>query len=420
MPVLIGAIADDFTGATDLASMLVNAGMKTVQFIGVPEDRHLPTAASYDAVVIALKSRTTAAEDAIALSRQSLAWLRRANAEQIFFKYCSTFDSTPAGNIGPVADMLMEETGAEISVVCPALPANGRTIYKGNLFVGDVRLDESGMRHHPLTPMTDANILRLLASQTSGKVALVDYETVRAGRRAIRDRLDVLEAEGVRYAVVDAIVDDDLEEIGAACQEHALVTGGSGLGLGIARSHHLSGSGVTRIAASGLSAVISGSCSQATNLQVTNMQAVAPSLRINPLDAAKDIDGTVRSALDWASRHLGDLPVLIYATAGPEDVHNAQQTLGVQGAGEVVERTLARIAHGLVSLGVGKLIVAGGETSGAVVSELGIDSLMIGPAIAPGVPWTLTHVAGIPLALALKSGNFGQPDFFLSAWETLA
>ncbi|TPI17855.1 3-oxo-tetronate kinase [Mesorhizobium sp. B4-1-1] len=418
---LLGCIADDFTGATDLASMLVEEGMKTIQFIGVPTNAHLDAARGYDAVVVALKSRTTPAAEAVALSRQALDWLREAGAMQIFFKYCSTFDSTSAGNIGPVADMLAKEIGAPITVVCPALPANGRTIYKGHLFVGDQPLDESGMRDHPLTPMTDSSLVRLLAAQTPERVDLVEYGTVRQGRRAIRARLDAMADVGARYAVIDAIVDADLVEIGSACAGLKLVSGGSGLGLGIARNLSSSkGSGALKVEIAGPAAVISGSCSQVTNRQVALMQANGlPMYRIDPMALAKDSEAVVSDFLNWAAPQLGDRPILVYATATPDEVRQVQQELGVAASGQLVESTLARIATELVERGVRRLIVAGGETSGAVVGALGIDALAIGATIAPGVPWTIAEVNGSRVALALKSGNFGNVDFFLSAWEKL-
>ncbi|TPK93896.1 four-carbon acid sugar kinase family protein [Mesorhizobium sp. B2-4-12] len=418
---LLGCIADDFTGATDLASMLVEEGIKTIQFIGVPTKAHLDAARGYDAVVVALKSRTTPVAEAVALSRQALDWLREAGAEQIFFKYCSTFDSTPDGNIGPVADMLATEIGASITVVSPALPANGRTVYKGHLFVGDQPLDESGMRDHPLTPMTDSSLIRLLAAQTPARVDLVDHGTVRQGRGAIRARLDAMADIGVRYAVIDVIVDADLVEIGAACTGLKFVSGGSGLGLGIARNLSSKGSGALRVSITGPAAVISGSCSLATNRQVALMQANGlPTYRIDPMALANDPDAVVSHFLDWAAPQLGDAPILVYATATPDKVRQVQQKLGVAASGQLVESTLARIAKELVERGVRRLIVAGGETSGAVVGALGIDALAIGATIAPGVPWTIADVNGSKVALALKSGNFGPVDFFLSAWEKLS
>ncbi len=417
--VLIGCIADDFTGATDLAGMLVKAGFRTVQMIGLPDG---PLPADVDAVVIALKSRTAPVGEAVAESLGALTYLREAGARQIYFKYCSTFDSTPDGNIGPVADALLDALGADFTVVCPAFPANGRTIYKGYLFVGDVLLHESGMRDHPLTPMRDASLVRVMQAQTTRKVGLVAHEVIRQGADAIRSRFDALRGEGVTYAVTDALANDDLLALGEACSGLALVTAGSGLALGLAGNfrHALPRDGAAdRLPATGgRRAVISGSCSVATRRQVAAMQRTHPAFRVLASDLARG-DDIVGRALDWADAQDG--PVLVYATAEPDEVRAAQAAFGVAEAGRMVETALARIAKGLVERGVGQMIVAGGETSGAVVKELGVVGLTIGPEIDPGVPWTATLERGArpPLALALKSGNFGTDDFFLKAWERL-
>ncbi len=424
MTVLLGCIADDFTGATDLAGMLVKAGMRTVQLIGVPSG---PPPQDVDAIVIALKSRTNPAAEAVEESLAALRWLQQAGCRQFQFKYCSTFDSTARGNIGPVAEALMDALGTDFTIACPAFPANNRTIYKGYLFVGDELLSESGMRNHPLTPMTDANLVRVLQQQVSGKVGLVDYKAVGQGAQAIKARFEVLKAEGARFAVVDAVTNRDLEEIGAACDELPLITGGSGIALGLPENFRRRGLLARHDAADalpatgGLRAVISGSCSVATQEQVALMAETAPAFVVDPLQLARG-DDVVSAALDWAADRLSRGPVLVYATAAPEKVKAVQAHLGVEHAGSLVENALADIARGLVRLGVGQLIVAGGETSGAVVKALGVTGLRIGPEIDPGVPWTtvLKEGGGQPLALALKSGNFGSPDFFLKAWSKLA
>jgi uncharacterized protein YgbK (DUF1537 family) len=420
---LLGCIADDFTGGTDLAGMLVKAGMRTVQLIGVPDG---PPPADVDAVVIALKSRTSPVDDAVAESLAALRWLRDAGCRQYYFKYCSTFDSTPRGNIGPVAEALMRALDTDFTIACPAFPANGRTIYQGYLFVGDVPLSESGMRNHPLTPMTDANLVRVLQQQAARKVGLVDYATVSGGEAAIRARFTTLRQQGNGFAVVDALSDADLHAIGAACADLPLVTGGSGIALGLPQNFRRRGllqAGVVADAlpkTGGLRAVISGSCSVATQRQVEVMRASFPSFNVDPIRLARGED-VVSAALDWAGSRIGREPVLIYATATPEAVKQVQAELGVEQAGNLVEIALASIALGLVRAGVGQMIVAGGETSGAVVKALGVKGLRIGPEIDPGVPWTSTlHDDGTPpLALALKSGNFGSEDFFLKAWDKL-
>jgi uncharacterized protein YgbK (DUF1537 family) len=422
MTVLLGCVADDFTGATDLANTLVRQGMRTVQLFGVPDPgRPVPDA---DAVVVALKSRTIEPAYAVDQSLRSLRWLREAGARQFFFKYCSTFDSTPHGNIGPVAEAMLDELGADFTIACPAFPENARTICHGYLFVGDVLLSESGMKDHPLTPMTDANLVRVLAAQCEGEVGLVDYACVAQGANAVHAAFDRLRSQGVRHAIVDALNDEDLMTIGAACADMTLMTGGSGVALALPENFRRAGllkagGGADRLpAVGGLSAVLSGSCSTATLAQVAAMQQTRPSFRIDPLKlaAGEDMAG---AALDWAAKRLPDGPPLIYASAPPEQVRDAQAALGRDEAGALIEQAMARIARGLVDAGVRRLVVAGGETSGAVVQALGVDGIRIGPQIDPGVPWTMS-LDEPPVALALKSGNFGTEDFFLKALEMQA
>jgi uncharacterized protein YgbK (DUF1537 family) len=415
--VLLGAIADDLTGATDLANTLVKQGMRTVQLIGAPDGAMHPVDA--EAVVVALKSRTIAAPEAVAQSRAALAWLQAAGIRQAYFKYCSTFDSTDAGNIGPVADALLEDLKSTFTVACPAFPENGRTIYQGHLFVGDQLLSESSMRHHPLTPMTDANLVRVLGRQTKGKVGLVPYATVDEGARSVWKAIKSLMDEGVRYAITDAIKNRHLMDIGEAVAGLPLVTGGSGLALGLPRNFRRFHNLAARSDApplpdvKGSSAVLSGSCSAATLGQVEHWRRSRPALSIDVLALAKGAD-IVGMSLAWARRHLADGAVLIYASAPPETVKRVQAEIGREKAGALVEDALGAIAEGMVAAGVRRLVVAGGETSGAVVQRLGIAALRIGPEIDPGVPWTET--LGAPhLALALKSGNFGAPDFFSKA-----
>ena len=423
MTVLLGCIADDFTGGTDLAGMLVKAGMRTVQLIGVPDG---PPPDDADAVVIALKSRTSPVNEAVAQSLAALRWLQQAGCRQFYFKYCSTFDSTPQGNIGPVAEALMQALDTDFTIACPAFPANNRTIYKGHLFVGDGLLSESGMRTHPLTPMTDANLVRVLQQQVQGKVGLVDHATVSRGETAIRERFAALRDAKQGLAIVDALSNADLDVIGAACADLPLVTGGSGIALGLPHNFRQRGLLAANVVADGLPetgglrAVISGSCSVATQQQVAVMRASHPAFSIDPLRLARGED-LVSAALEWASGHIAQQPILIYATATPDAVRQVQGELGVEQASQLVEHTLSMIARGLVQAGVGQMIVAGGETSGAVVKALGVKGLRIGPEIDPGVPWTSTLTTGgqRPLALALKSGNFGSADFFLKAWSKL-
>ena len=420
-PIQLGCIADDFTGATDLANTLARGGMRAVQLIGIPDpSAAIPVA---DAVVIALKSRTAPVADAVAWSRTAFDWLRKAGARQIFFKYCSTFDSTDVGNIGPVADALLADLGADFTIACPAFPENGRTIYNGHLFVGDRLLSDSSMRNHPLTPMTDADLVRVLGKQTKAKVGLVPFAIVEMGAPAITAAYDKLRASGHTYAIVDAVTNRHLQQIGEACASLPLVTGGSGLALGLPENFERAhGFSRNRLAdklpsISGATAVISGSCSAATLRQVAHMRTDHPAFAVDAMALAKGRD-SVGEALAWAKGKLGATPLLISASAPPDNVKRVQSELGRERAGALVEDALANIAQGLVAAGVRKLVVAGGETSGAVVQKLGVTALRIGPQIDPGVPWTMS--LGEPtLALALKSGNFGADDFFTRAFAVL-
>ena len=420
MSVRLGCIADDFTGATDLANNLVRAGMRAVQTIGVPA---AALDADVDAVVVALKSRTIAPEEAIAQSLAALRWLKAQGARQIYFKYCSTFDSTPRGNIGPVTEALMEALGCDFTIATPAFPDNRRTVFKGYLFVGDVLLDESGMQNHPLTPMTDANLVRVMQAQTRRKVGLIDYATVARGAAAIRDRVAQLRSEGAGVAIVDAVSNDDLMRLGPALADMPLVTGGSGVAIGLPANFGIAPSSAASALpkAGGWRAVVSGSCSLATNRQVADFIAAGrPALAIDPLQIAAGVD-VASQALEWATPLLERGPVLVYSTADASAVKSVQGRLGAQEAGAMVERSIAAIARGLVERGVRQLVVAGGETSGACVQALGIAQLQIGAQIDPGVPWCHARsdaAGGAGLHIALKSGNFGTDDFFSKAFTS--
>ena len=416
---LLGAIADDFTGATDLANTLVRGGMRTIQTIGAPEpDAALDEA---DAIVVALKSRSIAPEEAVRLSVEALDALQARGAQKFIFKYCSTFDSTERGNIGPVADALLDRLGSDLTVFCPAFPENGRRIFNGYLFVNDVLLSESGMEKHPITPMTDPNLVRVLSHQTRHKVAKVDLSRVRRGEAAVRTAILEARADGVRHLIVDAAGDEDLHAIGLGTEELPLITGGSGIALGLpslfVRLGMLErGPGVDALPhVDGPAVVLSGSCSRATLAQVEYMRARRPAFSIDAsvLDRPQAL---IEDALSWASEHLREAPILISASAPPEKVAETQARFGKESAGERIEHVLGTIAKQLRARGVHRFVVAGGETSGAVVRELGVSALRIGRQIDPGVPWTET--VGTPaIALALKSGNFGSEDFFLRAIE---
>ncbi|MDR9439538.1 MAG: four-carbon acid sugar kinase family protein [Halomonas sp.] len=425
MAIVLGAIADDFTGATDLANNLVRAGMRCVQVIGVPATE--TDIGDVDAVVVALKSRSCPADEAVTESLAALEWLQAQGARQIFFKYCSTFDSTDAGNIGPVADALLERLESAQTVMVPAFPANRRTVYQGHLFVGDRLLNESGMEHHPLNPMTDADLVRFLSRQTPHAVGLAPRSVLARGADAARAHLRALVEQGVRHVICDTLDERDLEILAEALVDNSLVTGGSGLGQALPEQYRRRGwleevSEPGRLSpAAGSALVLSGSCSRATLGQVDHFLEHHPGFALNPL-ALADGESHLAEALAFAREQMaGGGPVLIYASADPERVKEAQAALGVERAGEQVEQAMGQLARTLVDEGVGRLVVAGGETSGAVVSALGVRQLRIGGQIDPGVPWTQAPWPGreAPLSLALKSGNFGAEDFFTRAFTVL-
>ncbi|MNQ16795.1 3-oxo-tetronate kinase [Variovorax boronicumulans] len=419
---VLGCIADDFTGATDLANNLVRAGMRVVQTIGVPVG---PLDADVDAVVVALKSRTIAPAEAIAQSLDALRWLQAQGAQQIYFKYCSTFDSTAQGNIGPVTEALMDALQCDFTIATPAFPDNKRTVFKGYLFAGDVLLNESGMQNHPLTPMTDPNLVRVLQAQCTRKVGLIDHAVVARGAAAIEERIAQLKAEGVSIAIVDAVSNDDLLRMGPALAKLPLLTAGSGVAIGLPANFGLAPSSQASALpkAGGKTAVVSGSCSLATNRQVLDfIQRGGAAMAIDPLRIAAGVDVTAE-VLAWAAPLIDKGPVLVYSTAEAGAVKSVQGRLGVEEAGAMVERTIAAIARGLVERGVHQLVVAGGETSGACVQALGIAQMQIGPQIDPGVPWCHARCDAAPeagLHITLKSGNFGSDDFFTKAFTVLA
>lgn len=416
---ILGIIADDFTGATDIAGMLVKNGMRTIQTIGIPDQGTIPD--DIDAVVVALKTRSIAASDAIAQSLDALKALQAAGCVRFFFKYCSTFDSTDLGNIGPVGDALLDALGGRQAIYCPAFPENARTIFFGHLFVGDLLLSDTHMRHHPLNPMTDSSLVRVLARQTKHKVGLVPLKQVQAGSATLRAALDRLAGDGVRHVIVDAVADTDLGIIGEAVGDDVLVTGGSGVALGLPAAYRRRGllahkSGADALPKiDGSAAVLAGSCSAATLGQIANFKGAHLALDTDAICRGEPVGD---KALAWARSKLGNGPILLSASDKPEAVKALQQKYGVEKSSRAIENTMAQLAKGLVTAGVGRLVVAGGETSGAVVGALDVTALRIGPEIDPGVPWTAS-VGSTPLLLALKSGNFGAPDFFTKAFAKL-
>ncbi len=417
---VMGCIADDFTGATDLAGLLARSGAKVNLRIGIPEG---PPSETADFEVIALKCRTEPVAEALAETRAALAWLKQTGAERFFWKYCSTFDSTAQGNIGPVSEALMADLGASQTIYCPAFPENGRSIFMGNLFVGEQPLAESPMKDHPLTPMRDSNLMRLLEPQVTRPVGLANRLVVDQGVEALRARFAALHGEGVAHVVVDAVSDADLTIIARACADMRLMTGGSAVAMplpAIYREMGLLGAGADGAqfkAPAGGALVLSGSCSAMTRAQVAAYLQHADGYRLDPLELAET---GVGAAQEWLRGKPADGPKIIYATADPKSVGAAQDKLGVARAGKLVEDALAALAQTGRDAGVRRFVVAGGETSGAVTKSLGVDKLSIGREIAPGVPWTFSRSGGHDIALTLKSGNFGAESFFADALEMLS
>jgi uncharacterized protein YgbK (DUF1537 family) len=421
MSVLLGCIADDFTGGTDLADTLVRNGMRTIQTNNLPpKGLSLPDT---DAIVVSIKCRSITPDNAVRLCREALAWLRSQGCRQFFWKYCSTFDSTPKGNIGPVAEALLEDLDAPLTVVCPAFPLNGRTIYKGRLFVGDVPLDESSMRHHPVTPMTDSSLERLLSPQVRSKVGHVHWDTVRKGHYAVREALTEQALNGIRFSVTDALEDDDLLTLGRSLEGFALVTGGSGIAIGLPNNFRRQGllpetpPNIPLPEHFGHAVILSGSCSEATLSQLAVLSKYGyPTCRLDPfrLESEEYFD----EVCSWALGQLGGTPVVIHVGAEFSVVDAVQEKLGKEHSAHIVEITLGRLAVVLRDAGARHFIVAGGESSGAVVQALGVTCMRIGAQIAPGVPWTFS-LDTPQLSLALKSGNFGSLDFFSNALSML-
>jgi len=412
----LGCIADDYTGASDLANTLTRAGLRTVQTIGVPsDDLALP---EVDAVVVSLKSRSIEASMAVERSRAAEKWLRGRGASHVLFKVCSTFDSTDEGNIGPVMDALRADSGDKIVLVTPAFPETGRTVYQGNLFVGAVPLNESPLKDHPLNPMHDSNLVRVLARQSRTRIGLVDLATVTRGPEAVRAKLTDLAGKGVGAAIIDAVFDLDLETIGAVAVKHKVSVGASGMGLGLARALASGKAAAPDIASEpvgGPAACLAGSCSQATLGQIANAEKIMPVLHLDPDQVIKGKD-EARRALAWARERLGSGPVLIASSSTPDEVAALQARHGRDATGHAIEQAMADIAEGLVQSGVHRLVVAGGETSGAVVDRLKIPGFLVGAEIAAGVP--VLRAVGAKegaMLLALKSGNFGGPEFFSDA-----
>ncbi len=415
---LIGCIADDVTGATDIAAMIARTGLGVDFRVGVPPAGN---ASEAGAVVVALRSRTAPRTEAIGACTAAAEWMIAQKTQTLYFKYCSTFDSTADGNIGPVADALQDLTGEPMSILCPAFPENGRTVYRGHLFVKDALLSESGMENHPLTPMRDPNLVRFFGLQTARAVAGLGYEIVEEGPKAIETALSRLRGRGVRHVIVDALCDRHLRSIAEAVRSHRLLSGGSALGRDLAQLAHgierplrAPARATTSVAAPAPrgAVVLAGSCSQATRAQVLRASAAMPAMALDVLALAGDPQ-RLEHVIDWAAASLVSGAVLLSTSAEPAEVARIQAELGADSTA-IVEGIFARLAPRLRERGACTIIVAGGETSGAVAEGLGVKTLRVGPEIAPGVPWLIDEREP-RLALAFKSGNFGGENFFLDA-----
>ncbi|WP_017349108.1 3-oxo-tetronate kinase [Pantoea sp. A4] len=412
----LGVIADDFTGATDIASFLVQNGLSTIQFNGVPQQHDTLTA---EAIVISLKSRSNPVNEAVEQSLAALRWLQAQGCDRFYFKYCSTFDSTEKGNIGPVTDALLAELGETQTVICPALPVNGRTVYLGHLFVGEQLLSDSGMRHHPVTPMTDSNLLRLMERQSQGKAGLIAAPILDQGVEAVRTRLAELKAQGINYVALDTLNEQHLLVQGEALRDMRLVTGGSGLAIGLARQWAQPGSNSRAAENAGRpqgarAVVISGSCSQMTNKQVNAYRQQAPAHEVDVVRCLENASAYAQELCDWVVANSDQsLAPLLFATADAQQLQLIQQQYGAERSSHAVEQLFAAVTRELQARGWQRFIVAGGETSGVVAQSLGVTAFHIGPTISPGVPWV--RDIHQPLSLALKSGNFGDEQFFRRA-----
>jgi uncharacterized protein YgbK (DUF1537 family) len=425
-----GCLADDYTGGTDVAAGLRRAGLRVALAFGVPtSNQSLPPC---DAAVVAMKIRTASVERATEDVAAAHAWLTTQGVQRFYYKYCSTFDSTHRGNIGPITDLLLQLTGEQTSVICPSSPIHGRTVYQGHLFVGDRLLSESPLRRHPLTPMTDPDLVRFLAHQTACPVGLVSWPEVATGPSVVREAVDRLERSGVRHVVTDAISPTDLRTIVAALHERALLTGGAGLAeawAGLIRDalyageHTLAGDTARLSSSDGLSArvpdaspgntlVLAGSCSAATLAQVSEAIAVFPSFRLDPV-RTPDPAQMLEEAIAWLQAQPSGRPRLIYSSAPQAEREAAIAAMGA-GTADHLEGVLGALAVHAAAAGTRRFVVAGGETSGAVVSALGIQQVLVEDELEAGVPWCITE-GHRPLRLLLKSGNFGSSRLLVRA-----
>ncbi len=417
--VFLGCIADDVTGATDLAINLVKGGMRVVQFLSTPSAAQLE-GLNCDAVVVALKTRSVTADQAIRDSLAAVEVLKSCGCQRFYFKYCSTFDSTPEGNIGPVAAAIMQRLDAEKTIVCPAFPAAGRTVYLGHLFVNGKLLNESGMQNHPLNPMTDSDIVRFLGRQTALSVGRVETPHIAAGSDSTANAIDRAVSEGDQLLVTDTCCDTDLATIAEAVVDHVFITGGSGIARYLPDAWRREGLIAKTIHSpelrpiKGKTLIIAGSCSEVTQRQVAYMKDRSVCVRVDVEALMQDFDALV-DKFESVVPNVDDRPLMIYSTAEAHEIEPLHKKYGRTEVCRTVENFHGHVARRLVrAFGFGKIIVAGGETAGAVMRDLEVSRLQIGPEICTGVPWTFTS-GKLDIAIALKSGNFGGEDFFESA-----
>ena len=413
----LGIIGDDFTGSSDIANNLKKSGMQVSMYAGIPT--LLPSEIKKeltDAAVIALKTRTIPIEEAISESLKALSWLKDCGCEQFIFKYCSTFDSTKKGNIGPVTDAIMKELNTDFTIACPSFPDAGRTVYFGHMFVNGKPLNESGMENHPLTPMTDHNLVRWLNYQTKDNVGLIDFQTISKGANSVKERIQTLKTDGYKYAIVDTIKNDDFDIICNGVKDLPFLTGGSGIALGLPKIYKdrglLSASNFEIPKNNSNAIILSGSCSVATINQINIYKENNPSLYVSPDEVINNED-LVEKVFSWIKDNE-TLSPLIYSSSDTKTVTEKQKQYGQEILANKIENFFELLSKKLVKDNFGTFISAGGETSGAVIKGLGVQELKIGEEISHGVPalWSPHSNGNKPISVTLKSGNFGQTDFF--------
>lgn len=410
---IIGCIADDFTGASDAASFLVKGGMQTILFNGIPQEKERTE--SCQAIVIALKTRTQKTEDAVKETLKAAEWLKENGAKQLYIKYCSTFDSTPKGNIGPIMDALLEKYEVPTTILCPALPVNGRVVKDGNLYVNGIPLNQSSMKDHPLTPMWDSDVGKLMRDQSRYDCVKISCGEMNKPEE-VQKKIRLFGAEKPHFYVIpDFETGKDARSIVQNFGKLPILSGSSGILTELAGQYKLEKSTTLktdeRTIGSGL--LLAGSCSQATRSQIAFVQKNG--IKSKRMDPLKLLAGEQTEQELWDFIQTNHTDVLIYSSDTPESVRKVQQA-GREQIAELLERTMANLAKRALQAGYTRLVIAGGETSGAVTKALGYRSYMIGTSVAPGVPIMIPR-ENKNVRLVLKSGNFGQEDFLKRALD---